>query len=156
MVVIASISGKDLVAGTHQIIIKPDIELKFFQEVPDAIVLPGGLPGADNLAECELVTGLVKRCFEQGKIVAAICASPAYVLVKTGILNGRKAACYPGCENRFTDKVTYTKEDVTVDGNIITAAGVGAVFDFSLSIIKKLAGQKQAEVIRKQALIKQR
>lgn len=153
-VVVASINGKELVTGSHKITIKPDIDLENFKEVPDAIVLPGGLPGADNLAKSETVINLIKTGYEQDKVIAAICAAPAYVLVKTGILNGKKATCYPGCESHFTDKVTYTKEDITIDGSIITATGIGTVFDFSLNIIKKLKGETQAEFVKSRALIK--
>ena len=67
----------------------------------DMLVLPGGMPGTMNLGVDVAVTGALKQMNRDGKIVAAICAAPS-VLGKCGILEGKKATCYPGFEERLT------------------------------------------------------
>ena len=67
----------------------------------DAIVLPGGMPGAKLFHECTPLVDLLKKQNAAGKIVAAICASPAVVLAQNGLLDGKKALCYPHGFNIF-------------------------------------------------------
>ncbi len=153
-VIIAAVGGDLLVSGSRGIQIKADIELKNFEGVPDALVLPGGLPGAENLANSNLVNDLIEKCTQQNKLVAAICASPAYVLAKADVLSGKKATCYPGCQSRFSGDTTYLQKDVVVDGNIITSAGPGTAFYFALAIVKKLVGEEAAFKVKEKALIK--
>ena len=59
----------------------------------------------------------MKAAEENGRI-AAICAAPT-VLGKLGLLNGRKAICYPGMEDGLTG-AEVTVEPVVTDGNITT------------------------------------
>lgn len=153
-VVTAALGEDTLVTGSRHIPLKADVSLKDVELIPDALVLPGGLPGAGNLAESELVNKFIKSCAEQKKIIAAICASPAYVLTRAGVLSGKKATCYPGDERRFAKDVKYVKEDVVVDGNVITSAGPGTAFYFALAIIQALAGIEAANKIKERALIR--
>lgn len=153
-VITAATSSNILVTGSRKIPIKPDIELKNFSGVPEALVLPGGMPGAENLANSKRVINLIKQCVKQNKIVAAICASPAYALAKAGVLSGKKVTCYPGCENRLGKDTTYIKEEVVIDSNIITSAGPGTAFCFALAIVEKLMGKEVAEDVKKKALIR--
>ena len=147
--------GRDLlVKGAHGIIIKADLFLKDFNYVADAFVLPGGLPGAENLANSELVNNLIIKCIEQGKIVAAICASPAYVLSPLGILKGKSVTCYPGCKDRLVKDAVYLEDDVVVDGKIITSAGVGTALQFALTIVKELVGEQAALKVKNAVLVK--
>lgn len=113
----------------------------------DAIVLPGGSKNADNLAENKKVIELVKKHFEAGMLVAAICASPGRVLAEeAGILNSRKATGFPGYEDKIINGGgSYTDEHVTVDGNIITGMGPGAAMLFGLEIVSYLVGNEIAD-----------
>ena len=106
----------------------------------DALVLPGGGRGAENLADSAVVRELVLRMHGEGKIIAAICAAPAVVLVRTGILSGKKATCYPGMQVHFGADTLYLDEQVVEDGNIITGRGAGAAAVFSLAIVGRLCG----------------
>ena len=90
-VMIAGVGGKEI-TGAHGIKVGTDMALEDYRGVPDAVVLPGGLPGADNLKKSKAVEALLKRVKESQKIIAAICASPARVLAPQGILDGKKAA----------------------------------------------------------------
>ena len=145
---------KDLcVKGSRKIGVEADILLRDLVEIPDAVILPGGIPGATNLAKSEEVAELVKKMHDAGKIVAAICAAPAVILAPLGILDGKRATCYPGCETDFSSKTVYAQERVVVDGNIITSQGPGTAFEFALAIAARLVGQPMADTVRGKMLI---
>lgn len=103
----------------------------------DAIILPGGMPGAANLATNQTVISAVQSFTTANKPVGAICASPALVLSKAGVLNGRRFTCYPGMQSHVSGG-EYTEENVTVDGNIITSAGPATALQFGLMVARKL------------------
>ncbi len=113
-----------------------------------AFVLPGGGVGTDNLSACEPLRELLKAVNEENGLLAAICAAPM-VLGRTGLLAGRKATCYPGCEGDLFG-ATYTAVPVQEDGNIITACGPGASFDFGFAIVKRFCGAEVVETLRSQ------
>lgn len=151
-VVIGGLNG-ELVRGAHDVYIKADLSLKELDFVPDAIIFPGGMPGAENLARSLEVKTLISRIDSQGGIIAAICASPALVLAPTGVLDGRKATCYPGLQQNFSTKVKYVKDPVVHDGNVITSRGPATAMDFSLKIIECLAGKAKADMVGEHALV---
>ena len=101
----------------------------------DALILPGGMPGASNLNNSEPVKEVLLQQYREGRIVAAICAAPM-VLGGLGLLKGRKATCYPGFEPKLIG-ATVTGEAVEVDGNVVTGRGPGLVFNFGLAFHKK-------------------
>ena len=125
------------VCGTHGIKVTADILTSDVNEDDvDAIVLPGGMPGADNLENCKFVTDLISKCAKEGKIVAAICAAPKVPGV-LGLLSGVKATCYPGFEARlFSAKLSNKR--VVCDKNFITAKGAGVTHEFALAIATAL------------------
>ena len=142
-----------LVKSSRHIGVQTDILLKDLVEMPDAVILPGGLPGATNLARSKEVAELVKKMNAAGKIVAAICAAPAAVLAPLGILDGKKATCYPGSESAFSKKTVHSKERVVVDGNMITSQGPGTALEFALAIATQLVGKEIAENVRGKMLV---
>ena len=152
-VIIAGLKNK-VVNGAHGIKVTADIKLKDYRRIPDAIILPGGMPGATNLAGSKKVIALVKRCFSKGKIVASICASPAFVLLAAGILNKRKVTCYPGCEKRFKRDTVYLKRPVVVDNNIITSQGPGTAIDFAFAIVEHLVGKGCVAELKNKMVVK--
>ncbi|MBU1087589.1 MAG: DJ-1/PfpI family protein [Candidatus Omnitrophica bacterium] len=152
--IIACIDHDLLVEGSRKINVQAQVKLENVDFIPDAVVLPGGMPGALNLEQSERVIELIKKTANDGKLIAAICASPAHALVKAGVLKGKTVTCYPGDETLFLPGTLYKKQDVVVDGNIITASGPGTTYDFALAIVKKLCGQDVAEKVKKAALIK--
>jgi 4-methyl-5(b-hydroxyethyl)-thiazole monophosphate biosynthesis len=79
-------------------------------------------------------------------MISAICAAPAVVLAQLGILDGRRATCYPGFENMLT-KATYTGELVTVDGNITTAEGPAAAFPYAYELLAQLTDRQTSDQI---------
>ncbi len=150
-VIVAGLSGLEI-KGSREVNIKADCLIDDIPEEFDALILPGGGPGAKNLAASEKVANLIKMQNDKHGIIAAICASPAVVLNSTGILAGKKVTCYPSHENDFNSNVTYTKDCVVIDGNIITSAGPGTAFEFSLTLAKILAGEEIAQTVGKATL----
>lgn len=143
----------DIIKGAHGIPVKTDIILGNEQEdLPDALILPGGSPGAENLANSIPVKDIVANMNDKGRIIAAICAAPALVLAPTGILDGRKATCFPGLEKNFSTKVKFLEEKVVQDGNIITSRGAGTAFLFGLKILENLLGRDTSDMIAEQML----
>ena len=140
-----SINETTLVTGTHGIKVHADITLAEMGEDVLGIMLPGGLPGADNLNNCAKVQECMKKADAEGKLITAICAAP-YVLGQAGLLEGKRATCFPGFEDRLTGAVA-TGEKVVCDGNIITAKGMGAAFDFGIEIIRYYKGEALANEI---------
>ena len=139
-----SITGEGKVTGSHGIAVEMD---KQFEDVDftalDMIVLPGGMPGTRNLETHEGLIEQVDAFYKEGKYVAAICAAPS-IFGHRGIVNGRKACCYPGFEKDLTGaEVCY--ESVCISDNVITSRGMGCAIDFSLAIITVLCGSEIAD-----------
>lgn len=144
--------GKILVKGSRNISVKADVKIDFYKGLPDAIVLPGGMPGVKNLAASIKAKALVMKAYKSGKIIAAICAAPSIILAPMNILKGRKATCYPSDANILRDKAEYVDKKVVVDGNIVTSKGPGTAFDFALKLAEVLAGKSAKEDVRRKAL----
>jgi 4-methyl-5(b-hydroxyethyl)-thiazole monophosphate biosynthesis len=133
----ASITGDLTVYGAHNIIVRADACMdELLVDQFDALILPGGGPGSQQLRDNENVRQLVANYCKLQKLVAAICAAPR-VLGAAGILKGKKATCYPGIENELKD-ATVIDAPVVTDGNIITAKGPAYVFDFAFAILDYL------------------
>ena len=106
------------------------------------------MPGTLHLGECAALTSMLKVKYQEGKRIAAICAAPS-VLGALGFLQGRKAVCYPGMEEKLTGAQVQNVPTVS-DGNITTAKGVGAAIDFGLELVRLLDGQEKALEIKEQ------
>lgn len=145
-VTLTAIGGKREVTGSHGITVLAE---QLFEEADfsgaDLLVLPGGMPGTLHLKECEPLLALLKKCDKEGKRIAAICAAPT-VLGKAGLLEGKKAVCYPGCEDGLTGAEALT-DSVVTDGTITTSRGVGTAIPFALSLIAQLYDQEKADEI---------
>jgi len=143
-----SIKEDKMVEGSHGIRVEADC---LFTEVDfaklDMIVLPGGLPGTTNL---EAHKGLMERVnifYSIGKYVAAICAAPT-IFGHRGIVNGRKACCYPGMEEQLKGaEVMY--DSVTVSDHVITSRGMGCAIDFALAIGAVFCEQEKVQALAK-------
>ena len=145
-VVMVSITDNEFVKGTHGVTIKCDMSIdKNKLKDADAIILPGGMPGTLNLKNHDGVRYVVKQYAKEGRYVGAICAAPT-ILKSLGVLEGRRATCYPGVEDEMED-VVLTETAVVVDENIITSQGVGTAIDFGLKLIEILDGEEKAKEI---------
>ncbi len=135
------------VLGANGIKLKADTSITNVEkEEVDALVLPGGLPGADNLyASSALQTMLLKQN-ERKALIAAICASPAVVLGTLGLLKGKNATCYPSFEDKMLE-AKPSRLDVVKDEHIITGKGPALSIAFALAIIEALVGKEQRDTI---------
>ena len=142
-----SITDFPLVRSAHGVNIETDVmfEQCDFSDA-DLLFLPGGMPGASNLYDHEGVRKAVLAQAEKGRKIAAICAAPAVVLAQLGILDGKRATCYPGFEQLLT-KATYTESLVTVDDNITTGEGPAAAFPFAYELLGQLVNPQTASQI---------
>ena len=108
----------------------------------DLMVLPGGLPGADNLNNDPNIHKLITRLANEDKFIAAICAAPK-VLLSNGILDGKKASAYPGSLDALdTSNILLSDASIQIDGKIITSRGPGTAMDFALTLIETLLGEE--------------
>lgn len=119
-------------------------------DVDDAewLIVPGGQPGAENLAANATVCGMLKRHAKHDGSIASICAGPAIVLAPLDILDGKTATCYPGLEKNITDNGgEYTEGSVVVDGELITSEGPATTLPFAMEIIRLSRGERVADLV---------
>lgn len=114
----------------------------------EAVILPGGMPGTLNLENDPAVQSLTEYAFQNGLIIGAICAAPL-ILGHKGILKGKKATCFTGFEKELSG-AEVLDQPVVRDGNIITAYGAGAAFDFGFTLLSALKGENAAENMKTQ------
>ncbi len=142
-----SISDSLEVTGAHGVKVVADALLTGVDpEDAEWLVLPGGMPGATNLAACEALTSLLVAHANEGGKVAAICASPAIVLAPLGLLQDKDAVCYPGMEAEGYG-VNWVDDMVVVDDNIVTGKGPAAACSFGFTITAISQGIEQAEQV---------
>ena len=142
-----SISDSLTVTGSHDIKVQADCLLADFDfNTVEMLILPGGMPGTTNLYADKRVTDAVRTMADAGKYVAAICAAPSIILGGMGLLEGKKATCYPGMEDGMTG-ATPVKANAVTDGKIITGCGVGGALDFACELITALCGKAKADEI---------
>ncbi len=151
---IVSITKEEKVKGAHNIMVLSDKTIEDIKDIEsyDAVIIPGGLPGATNLRDNSQVIETVKKINESGKLTAAICAGPI-VLQKAGVIKDKKVTSYPGFEDELKSGI-YTHENVVRDGNVITARGPALAVDFAIEIIKYLLGEGKAEELKQDILYK--
>lgn len=145
---LVSLTEKLAVTGAHEIVVQADIPFSAAHgQLADAIILPGGGPGTQNLLACNELHERLRAHLAAGKHVAAICAAPM-VLAKAGILAGRNACCFPGCEAALTEGgATVTAYNVVIDGLVTTSRGAGTAAVFGLELARQLAGEAKATAV---------
>ncbi|KAI5070104.1 hypothetical protein GOP47_0014447 [Adiantum capillus-veneris] len=147
MVTVASVENTLQIEASRKVKIVAD---KLIEDVKDTsydlIVLPGGMPGAERLRDCETLKTLLTKQAEEKKAFGAICAAPAVVLEAYGLLKGKRATCHPGFVARLSDQ-SAAKSRVVIDGLSITSRGPGTAMEFALSIVEQYFGEEKAESI---------
>ena len=137
-----SVVEHELVLGAHNIAVKADaiFESVDFSDA-EMLILPGG---ATHLFDKKELCELLIEHNKQDKLIAAICAAPS-VLGQLGILEGKKATCYPGFESYLGE--SYIGSLVVESKNVITAKGPGLSADFAFRIIEALLGSDVADQV---------
>lgn len=141
-----SISTDKEVTGAHGITIVTDITFED-ADLSDSewLILPGGMPGATNLASHEALCDLLKA--HEGKI-AAICAAPGVVLAPLGLLDGREVTCYPGFDGECRKHGAIVRDvPVMALNNLITANGPSSALLFALAIVANSLGESTAQQV---------
>ncbi|MCL2244399.1 MAG: DJ-1/PfpI family protein [Treponema sp.] len=118
-----------------------------------AVIVPGGMPGAVNLASSREASALLCKMAADGKLICAICASPVMVLSPLGLLAGKKFTCYPGMEEKAPEGL-WQDDRVVVDGNIITSRAAGTAGEFAIAIINELFNEEAGKKISGSVLLK--
>lgn len=140
--------GAETLCGAHGIKVGADIpELMYRDASPEMVILPGGMPGASNLDASRIVDSAIKAASKCGGYLCAICAAPM-VLGKRGLLQGKRAVCFPGFEEHLEGATLEANDTVVRDGNVITAKGMGAAFEFGIALIEALKGKEEAERVK--------
>lgn len=149
-----SITSSQLVTGAHGVTVKADViyDSTLFKE-PAWLILPGGLPGADNLHDFPPLLGLLKRqCESSDGRIAAICAAPAVVLGVEGLLNGHRATCYPGFESQLLG-AEYVDAPVVTDDKFVLGNGPASALAWALAIVGVELGEEKSFSIANQMLL---
>lgn len=145
-VALVGVTGR-VVTGAHGIAVTCDLELEQAKgAAAELLMIPGGLDGVRNIGASPAAMELIQSAAEAGRYVAAICAAPS-LLGKLGLLNGRKAVCYPGLEEAMGPADAQRGRSVVVDGPFITGEGPGAAFDFGLKLVETLKGADAAKQV---------
>jgi 4-methyl-5(b-hydroxyethyl)-thiazole monophosphate biosynthesis len=140
------------VKGAHAISVVADAFLSEQNpEYFDMIVLPGGLPGATNLAADATVQHWLQTFDAQGKEIAAICAAP-YALYTAGVLKER-FTCYPDFHSRILQKGYDATEKVVQSMNVTTSQGPSTAMDFALTLVEKLCSKRVVDELREALLL---
>ena len=142
-VVTASIHDERIVRSAHGIRMEADV---LFADVKDesydAIVLPGGGEGTENLKSSEPVAECLRRQRDEGRLICAICAAPT-VLEQVGVLDEKtEVTCYPTCKDGLNRP--WIPASVVADGTVITGQAPGSALLFALVVLKTLAGGQVA------------
>lgn len=137
--------------GSHNIPVVCDITIDeaTFDDL-EAIILPGGMPGTINLENNQTVQDFIDYSNQNGLLIGAICAAPS-ILGHKGLLNDKKATCYPGFEKELIGAAVSSRQ-VVRDENIITAKGAGAAFEFGFELLSYLEDEDEAEKLKKQMM----
>ncbi len=143
-----SITRDKEVKGAHDISVWADQTMDDIEGIGscDGVIIPGGMPGASNLRNDDRVIDIVKKAYENQKLVAAICAGPI-VLERAGIIQGKRITSYPGFKKQLPGGA-YQEENVVQDGNLITARGPALAVDFAVEIVICLLGEKKAKELK--------
>ena len=146
-----SITDEPFVCSSHGITVGVDCMLEQMPEIEDddAMIFPGGMPGARNLAACGELMTMMKDHYGRNGLVAAICASPGLVLGQLDGLEGKEMTCYDGFEeNLLSGGAVFVRRPAVTSGNVITGRGAGHSVEFGLEIVGYMKGKPAADDVR--------
>lgn len=139
--------GGRTVTGAHGITVTADVaDVAVTLDDMEAVVLPGGMPGTKNLEASPTVATALEKAAQQGVWIAAICAAPS-ILGHNGLLQGKRATCYPGFEGELYG-AQAVDEAVVRDGRILTACGAGVAAEFAFQLVSILCSEETAAALK--------
>lgn len=144
--------GGGIVVSSHGIEMRADRSIDSLtqadKEQAEMVILPGGLGGVSEIIACPPAVELVRYAAEHDRYIAAICAAPT-IFGGMGLLEGKKAVCYPGMEEGLVDADVQLGAHVVVDGKIVSAQAAGSTLEFGLTLTQLMAGREKAEEVAK-------
>ncbi|XP_002731793.1 Parkinson disease protein 7 homolog [Saccoglossus kowalevskii] len=154
-VTVAGLTGDQTVNCSRNVVIKPDSSLDdaMKQGQYDAVVLPGGAKGAQNLSQSAKVKEVLLSHYSSGKVVAAICAGPT-ALLSHDIGKGKSLTSHPSMKSKLEDSYHYSEDRVVVDGNLVSSRGPGTAFEFALTLVEILKGKDAKDSLIPPMLLK--
>ena len=140
--------GSKKIRGSHGIEVICDFEAEEVSPNNDlvGIILPGGMPGTKTLGNTATVHDFIDYCAQNHLLIAAICAAPS-ILGKKGLLEGKRAVCFPSFEKDLLNAI-IAYGYVCTDDNFITAKGAGSSIEFALEIGRYFKGDREARRLR--------
>jgi 4-methyl-5(b-hydroxyethyl)-thiazole monophosphate biosynthesis len=156
-VTVASVMDAPQITASRGTTIVADAVISDCRDRPyDLIALPGGMPGAEHLRDCEPLIEMLKEQRNAGRLYGAICASPAVVLLPHGLLSDRRATCFPSFRAELDEAADVEASDdrVVVDGALVTSQGPGTATEFALRLVALLfKDEAKAQEIRERMLV---
>ena len=152
-VLTVGVGGKTVMGAHGMAVVADRADSDILPEEVEAMILPGGLPGTTNLEASPVVQRYLDKAAQQNTLIGAICAAPS-ILGHNGLLQGKRATCYPGYEDELRGAVC-TGESVVIDGRIVTAKGAGVSVDFGLAIVSVLVSPETAKELGEKMQCKQ-
>lgn len=116
-----------------------------------AVVLPGGIQGAETFRDSPLLVETVRQCHLAGGIVAAICAAPGTVLIPHDLFPVGNMTGFPGLKSTIPEEKWMDRRVVWDPRvNLLTSQAPGTTIDFALKLIDLLAGKEKAAEVAAQ------
>ncbi|MBB3060602.1 DJ-1 family glyoxalase III [Microbulbifer rhizosphaerae] len=148
-VTVASVMPEKHIRASRGVHIEAD---RLFRDLPEAdwdlIALPGGAPGAEHFHDCEALILLVEEQLNSGRLLGAICASPAVALGRHGLLKNYRATCHSGFRDELQKQAkSVSDEPVVCDRNLITSQAPGTAMAFALQLVSSLFGEEKAREV---------
>lgn len=139
----------DIITCSRGVKILPDVLIHDIHEDEefDAIIVPGGIPGSDTLADNHDLADIIERHKAKNILFGAICAAPMVLTRNKLIGDDCEITSHPSVKSMFVN-YKYIEEDVVVSDNIVTSRGAGTAFDFALEIIRLLVSKEKALEIK--------
>lgn len=146
-VTVAGLAGGGPVTCSRGLRVVPDVALGDVAGSFDAVVLPGGAQGAENLAGSPLVGRHLKSQWQRGRLLAAICAAPL-ALQRHEIGLGQTITCHPSVSAALSGSYALSDERVVESGSLVTSQGPGTSFEFALALVRRLRGPEiEAQIL---------
>ncbi len=151
-VTVASVDGLQVTASRSVKLVADKLIADCVNDTYDLIALPGGMPGAEHLRDSEELTKMLKRQQEEGRLYAAICASPAVVFKHHGLLGKRRATAHPNFANQL-DNQAVVQVRVVVDETCVTSRAPGTAIEFALKLVELLYNKEKAQKVAGSVLV---
>ena len=145
-VALVSLSGKT-VTGAHNITVQADLTIDQVDlDQAEMLVFPGGGTGVENLWNDDRVSALIQEAARRNIWLAALCAGPV-LLARWGLLDGRRAVCYPTRQDQLGGAEVLPEARAVLDGRFVTGHACGSSFDFGLKLVEALRGPQAAQAV---------